>query len=143
VNSREPAGVVVAQTPAAGGPAIPGTAVNIVVSTGFNAVPESRGAPLQDAVTIMDREGYAVDVVIAFDPAAPPDTVIAQSIPAGSVMPVGTVVTLTINGAAPEQPDPAQPAPADPAQPAPADPAQPAPEQPGPTEVQAPVVPIQ
>ena len=135
VNSREPAGVVVAQTPAAGGPAIPGTAVNIVVSTGFNAVPESRGAPLQDAVTIMDREGYAVDVVIAFDPAAPPDTVIAQSIPAGSVMPVGTVVTLTINGAAPEQPDPAQPAPADPAQPAP--------EQPGPTEVQAPVVPIQ
>ena len=140
VDSPEPAGTVVSQTPEPGGPAVPETAVDIVVSTGFNSVPESRGAPLQDAVTIMDREGYAVDVVLVSDPAQLPNTVIAQSIPAGTVLPVGSVVTLTVNSAAPvpEQPvDPGQPA-------QPADPAQPdQPAAPGPTEVQAPIVPIQ
>lgn len=121
-NSPLPAGAVVSQIPEAGGPAIPQTAVDIVVSTGFNTVPESRGAPLQDAVTIMDRQGYAVDVVVAFNPAQPPDTVIGQSIAAGTLMPVGTVVVLTVNGAAPSEPVLPEP---------------------GPSEAQAPTVPIE
>jgi Uncharacterized protein conserved in bacteria len=135
VDAPQPAGVVVSQTPSPGGTVIPGTAVDIVVSTGFSSIPETRGAPAQDAVTIMERAGYVVEIVPAADPASPPDSVIAQSIAAGTSLPVGTVVTLTVNtGAAPA------PAPADPGQEQPA-PAQPA--QPGPTEVPAEVVPIQ
>ncbi len=154
VDAPQPAGVVVSQTPSPGGTVIPGTAVDIVVSTGFSTIPETRGAPAQDAVTIMERAGYTVQIVPAADPASPPDTVIAQSIAAGTSLPVGTVVTLTVNtGTAPapadpgqEQPAPVEPAPGQPAQPEPAQPAQPAPAQPaqpGPTEIPAEIVPIQ
>lgn len=135
VDAAQPAGVVVSQSPDSGGTVIPGTAVDIVVSTGFFTVPESRGAPTQDAITIMERAGFIVNVVPAADPSAAPDSVLSQSIAAGVLMPVGTVITLTVNSAEPA------PAPA-PAQPEPA-PAQPAPAQPGPTEVPAEVVPIE
>lgn len=145
VDSPQPAGAVVSQNPAPGGTAIPGTAVDIVVSSGFYTVPETRGAPVQDAITIMQRAGYEVDVVPVSDPASPPDTVIAQSIPVGTIMPVGTVISLTVNAAtapAPDQPVPGDPAQPAPDQPAPAEPAQPAPAQPGPTEIPAEIVPI-
>lgn len=135
VDAPLPAGAVVTQNPAPGGTAIPGTAVDIVVSSGFYTVPEARGAPIQDAITIMQRAGYVVDVVQMSDPNSPPDTVIAQAIPVGTVMPVGTVVTLTVS--APVIPEPDQPAPIQP-EPAP----QPVPQQPGPTEVPAEVVPV-
>jgi membrane peptidoglycan carboxypeptidase len=124
VDSPLPAGFVVSQSPGPGGTAIPNTAVNVTVSTGFNAVPESRGAPLRDATTIIEREGFLVSVVQATDPNAQAGAVIAQSVPAGTSMPVGTVITLTVNetGGSPEQP--AQP------------------EQPGLEEIPAQVVPV-
>jgi membrane peptidoglycan carboxypeptidase len=112
VDSPLPAGFVVSQSPGPGGTAIPNTAVNVTISTGFNLVPETRGAPLNDATTIMEREGFLVSVAQASDPNAPAGAVIAQSVPAGTSLPVGTVITLTVNeaGGAPEQPgQPAQP----------------------------------
>ena len=108
-DSPLPAGTVVSQSPAPGGTAIPNTAVNIVVATGFNAIPESRGAPLADATTIMERAGFLVSIAQASDPGAPAGSVIAQSIPAGSSMPVGTVVTLTVNESGGGPVDPGQP----------------------------------
>jgi len=149
VDAPSPAGEVISQTPSAGGTAVPGTAVDITISTGFFTVPETRGAPLEDATTILERAGFAVQVVPGADPSAPPNSVLAQSISAGSITPVGTVITVTVNDAAvqPEPAQPAQPAPDQPApdQPAPDQPApaQPAPAQPGPDEVPAEVVPIQ
>lgn len=112
VDSPLPAGIVVSQSPAAGGTAIPNTAVNVTISTGFNFVPETRGAPLGDATTIIEREGFLVSVAQATDPNAPAGAVIAQSVPAGTSVPVGTVITLTVNeaGGAPEEPgQPQQP----------------------------------
>ena len=96
-DGPQPAGVVLSQQPGPGGTAIPNSAVNVIVSTGNNAVPETRGAPLIDATTIMDRAGFTITVETASDPNAPADAVIAQSIPAGTVMPVGTVIVLTVN----------------------------------------------
>lgn len=113
VDSPLPAGFVVSQTPGPGGTAIPNTTVNVTISTGFNTVPESRGAPLGDATTIMEREGFLVSVAQVSDPSVAAGAVVAQSIAAGTSMPVGTVITLTVNevGAVPEQPaQPAQPA---------------------------------
>lgn len=112
VDSPLPAGLVVSQSPGPGGIAIPNTAVNVTISTGFNTVPESRGAPLGDATTIMERAGFLVSVAQAADPNSPDGAVIAQSIAAGTVLPVGTVITLTVNetGGSPEQPgQPQQP----------------------------------
>ena len=105
-DSPLPAGAVVAQSPAPGGTAIPNTAVNVIISTGFNAVPESRGAPVKDATTIMERAGFLVSIAQGSDPNAPAGSVIAQSIEAGTSMPVGTVITLTVNeaGGTPDQP---------------------------------------
>ena len=143
VDAPQPAGTVVSQNPPAGGTVIPGSGVDIVVSTGFNTIPEGRGSPLQDAVTLMERAGYGVQLVPANDPNSPPNVVIAQSVPAQTIMPVGTVVTLTFNNLGQDPaPDPAQPQPApapNAAEPQPA----PQPVDPGPTGVPAPIVPIE
>ena len=96
-DSPEPAGTVVAQTPEPGGPAVPETAVDIVVSTGLNTVPESRGAPVQDATTIMERAGYTAEIVLLETATVTPGLVMQQSVPAGTVAPVGSVILLTVS----------------------------------------------
>ena len=128
-DSPEPAGTVVAQTPEPGDPAVPETAVDIVVSTGFNTVPESRGAPVQDATTIMERAGYTAEIVPLETSTVTSGLVIRQSVPAGTVAPVGSVILLTVSTPPtlvpqPEVPQPEVPQPApDPAAPPVEDPA--------------------
>ncbi|MEC9128774.1 MAG: penicillin-binding transpeptidase domain-containing protein, partial [Actinomycetota bacterium] len=123
-DSPEPAGTVVAQTPEPGGPAVPETAVDIVVSTGLNTVPESRGAPVQDATTIMERAGYTAEIVLLETATVTPGLVMQQSVPAGTVAPVGSVILLTVSTPptlVPQPaPDPAAPPVEDPAVAAPA-----------------------
>jgi len=71
----------------------------VIVSTGFpgfSTVPESRGAPIQDAITIMERAGYATEIVLAETATVTPGLVIQQSVPAGTVAPMGSVVLLTV-----------------------------------------------
>ena len=132
-DSSEPAGTVLAQTPEPGGPAVPETAVDIVVSTGLNTVPESRGAPVQDATTIMERAGYTAEIVLIETATVTPGLVMQQSVPAGTVAPVGSVILLTVSTPPtlvpqPEVPQPEVPQPApDPAAPPVEDPAEPAP----------------
>lgn len=112
VDSPEPAGVIVGQSPGSGGIAIPNAPVNIEISTGYFTVPETRGAPLDDAITILERAGYSVDFVLAVDPNTTAGIVTAQSIPAGSYLPNGTLVTLTVASGGTETPsDPAAPQP--------------------------------
>ena len=123
-DSPEPAGTVVAQTPEPGGPAVPETAVDIVVSTGLNTVPESRGAPVQDATTIMERAGYTAEIVLLETATVTPGLVIQQSVPAGTVAPVGSVILLTVSTPPTLVPQPEVPQPApDPAAPPVEDPA--------------------
>ena len=117
-DSPEPAGTVVAQTPEPGGPAVPETAVDIVVSTGLNTVPESRGAPVQDATTIMERAGYSTEIVLLETATVIPGLVVQQSVPAGTVAPVGSVILLTVSTPPTLVPQPEVPQPApDPAAP--------------------------
>lgn len=123
-DSPEPAGTVVAQTPEPGGPAVPETAVDIVLSTGLNTVPESRGAPVQDATTIMERAGYTAEIVLLETATVTPGLVIQQSVPAGTVAPVGSVILLTVSTPPTLVPQPEVPQPApDPAAPPVEDPA--------------------
>ncbi len=113
-DSPGPAGTVVAQTPEPGGPAVPETAVDIVVSTGLNTVPESRGAPVQDATTIMERAGYTAEIVLLETATVTPGLVIQQSVPAGTVAPVGSVILLTVSTPPTLVPQPEVPQPAPP-----------------------------
>jgi len=127
-DSPEPAGTVLAQTPEPGGPAVPETAVDIVVSTGLNIVPESRGAPVQDATTIMERAGYTAEIVLLETATVTPGLVMQQSVPAGTVAPVGSIILLTVSTPPTLVPQPEVPQPApDPAAPPVEDPAAPAP----------------
>ncbi|MED5527214.1 MAG: PASTA domain-containing protein, partial [Actinomycetota bacterium] len=100
------------------------TAVDIVVSTGLNTVPESRGAPVQDATTIMERAGYTAEIVLLETATVTPGLVMQQSVPAGTVAPVGSVILLTVSTPptlVPQPaPDPAAPPVEDPAVAAPA-----------------------
>ena len=113
-DSPGPAGTVVAQTPEPGGPAVPETAVDIVVSTGLNTVPESRGAPVQDATTIMERAGYTAEIALLETATVTPGLVVQQSVPAGTVAPVGSVILLTVSTPPTLVPQPEVPQPAPP-----------------------------
>ena len=87
VDGPELAGTVISQDPEAESPAIPESTVSIEVSTGQNTIPESRGAPLTDATTIMDRAGFTIEIIQVPEGSVPDGTVIDQSIPAGTIMP--------------------------------------------------------
>lgn len=89
-------GEVIGQSPAAGTRSAPGTQVTVIVSTGISVVPEVRGAPLQDATTLMANAGFQVTSITAVEPNVAIGTVIAQSSPAGTMLPYGTVITLTV-----------------------------------------------
>ena len=71
--------------------------MDIVVSTGLNTVPESRGAPVQDATTIMERSGYTAEIVLLETATVTPGLVMQQSVPAGTLAPVGSVILLTVS----------------------------------------------
>ena len=98
--------------------------MDIVVSTGLNTVPESRGAPVQDATTIMERSGYTAEIVLLETATVTPGLVLQQSVPAGTVAPVGSVILLTVSAPPTLVPQPEIPQPApDPAAPPVEDPA--------------------
>jgi membrane peptidoglycan carboxypeptidase len=90
------AGQVIGQSPAAGTRSAPGTQVTVVVGSGISVVPEVRGAPLQDATTLMNKAGFQVTSVTADAPNLEPGTVIAQSSDLNTLLPYGTVITLTV-----------------------------------------------
>lgn len=90
------AGEVIGQSPAAGTRSAPGTAVTVLVGSGISVVPEVRGAPLQDATTLMSNAGFQVTSVTADAPNLEAGTVIAQSSDMNTLLPYGSVITLTV-----------------------------------------------
>jgi len=95
------AGQVIGQSPAPGTRSAPGTQVTVIVGSGISVVPEVRGAPLQDATTLMNKAGFQVTSVTADAPNLEPGTVIAQSSDLNTLLPYGTVITLTVAASGP------------------------------------------
>jgi membrane peptidoglycan carboxypeptidase len=95
------AGEVIGQSPAAGTRSAPGTQVTVIVGSGISVVPEVRGAPLQDATTLMNNAGFEVTSVTADAPNLEAGTVIAQSSDMNTLLPYGTVITLTVAAGGP------------------------------------------
>jgi serine/threonine-protein kinase len=97
VFSDQPTGTVVAQDPAAGVRASPGTKVRINVSKGSASVPvpSQVGSTVADATANLEAKGFKVaTTLVASSEAA--DTVVAQS-PAGGSAPKGATVQLSVS----------------------------------------------
>jgi beta-lactam-binding protein with PASTA domain len=97
VFSDQPTGTVVAQDPAAGTQAPPGTKVRINVSKGAGTVqvPSQVGSTVDDAKANLAAKGFKVDVTLVPSNEAA-DTVVAQS-PAGGAAPKGATVQLSVS----------------------------------------------
>ena len=96
---------VISSSPAAGTQVVVGTSVNLVVSAGQKTVtvPDVRGQSQANATTKMTNAGLQVSIGTAYSSQAA-GTVISESPTQGTVVPVGSTVTMQIsNGPAPVQ----------------------------------------
>ena len=111
-NDTIPSGQVAAQSPAAGAEAAKGSTVAITVSTGkANAtVPDLSGRTQEQAQRALDEAKLTGEFVETFSDTVAAGQVIGQAPPAGSQMPVGSLVTVTISkGKTPAPPRPRYP----------------------------------
>jgi beta-lactam-binding protein with PASTA domain len=93
-----PAGIVISQAPAPDTTALPGTAVDLVVSKGGIAVPDVTGQARGAASAALTTAGLAVGPVTEqYSLAVPAGNVISQSIPAGTPVMPGAEVGLVVS----------------------------------------------
>jgi hypothetical protein len=101
VNSPVVAGLVIAQSPLAGGTIAPGGAVNLTVSLGpapANTVPAVIGLARADAASAITAVGLAVGVVsFANSAAVAAGSVILTNPVAGTSRPAGSTVAMTVS----------------------------------------------
>jgi beta-lactam-binding protein with PASTA domain len=98
-NDTIPAGQVAAQAPAAGADAAKGSTVGITVSTGKTnvVVPDLSGRTKEQATRSLETAKLTGEFIESFSSTVPADQVIGQAPPAGSQMPAGSVVTVSIS----------------------------------------------
>lgn len=106
-DSPSPAGAVLASAPAQGARVPPGSTVALTVASGSNAVPDSRGASVGDALRALGAAGFATSSRTVFDSTVTEGTVVGSDPSPGVVVAVGSTVTLLIAGVDPAgQPTP-------------------------------------
>jgi DNA-binding beta-propeller fold protein YncE len=92
---------VLGESPAAGTPAAPGTAVNLVVSA-YSTVPDVTGQPSGTAVSALTASGLAAgNVTSQTSSSVPSGDVISESPAAGSVVAPSSSVNLVVSSGAP------------------------------------------
>ena len=95
-NSAKPAGTVVRQSPQAGTLLAPNSPVTIYVSGGGTQVTSTVGDPRATAISILQNEGFKVQVITAAGPAgSTPDNVFQQT-PSSGTLPQGSTVTIYV-----------------------------------------------
>ncbi|HPU97929.1 MAG TPA: PASTA domain-containing protein, partial [Candidatus Hydrogenedentes bacterium] len=93
-----PAGNVASQSPEGGAMVQPGTAVDLVVSTGQPTVPDVTGLAEPDALSaILAVPGLGVSVTLQCSDTVAAGLVAGQSVSGGTVAACGTVVILTVS----------------------------------------------
>ena len=94
-----PAGFVMSQSPGAGTNVAAGSAVAMTISSGPSsvAVPKVVGAPQSTAAESIAAAGLAINVVNVNDPAAAAGLVLSQSPIAGTQVPPGSAVIVTVS----------------------------------------------
>jgi serine/threonine-protein kinase len=97
------AGVIIAESPAAGSEAHQGDTITLTVSTGKApvAVPDVTGKPLADATYLLGQAGFKYTTKHENSPTVPSGDVTRTDPPAGTPTPKGSVVTVYLsNGGA-------------------------------------------
>lgn len=129
-SSGQPAGYVLDQDPSDGTQVPVGSQVSITVASGQVKVPDVVGFDQAQALSDLTQAGFQVQVVEQEDGSVAAGTVLAQAPEAGSVLPRGSVVTITTAVASvvpsnvpTEAPPTFGPTEAPPTQPAPTEPA--------------------
>lgn len=90
-DSNQPADEVLGSDPPAGTPVQRGTVVALVLASGSQSVPDVRGVPLDRARTLLEGAGFVAVVPDGADPASP---VMAVQPHPGTVLRLGSEVTL-------------------------------------------------
>jgi serine/threonine-protein kinase len=111
-DSPRPQGEVLSSSPSEGAQAAVDSAVNLVVASGRNVVPNVVGANEAEARAALEDAGFTVRTVRQYDAANPPGQVLDQTPGEDEVRPVGTAVTITVATEPPPTPTPA-PSPSD------------------------------
>ncbi len=109
-DSDQPANQVLQASQSPGARVPNGTAVDLVVASGNNVVPNVTGADLASATATLTSAGFQVNSISQFDAANRPGTVLDQTPAADTSRPLGSSVTLTV-AAAPPSPTPSSSSP--------------------------------
>ncbi len=107
-DTTAPQGTVLSQDPAAGASVDKGSAVDIVVAGSGNVVvPDLVGLSQTDAEAAIAAAGLALESVLEdYSPDVPPGSVVEQTPAAGSSVPYGTAVTISVSRGASPAPSP-------------------------------------
>ncbi|HEY8045759.1 MAG TPA: PASTA domain-containing protein, partial [Streptosporangiaceae bacterium] len=95
-TSAKPAGTVVRQNPAAGTLLAPNSPVTIYVSGGGTQVQSTVGDPKATAVSILQNEGFKVQVITVAGPAGSTPGNVFQQTPSSGTLPQGSTVTIYV-----------------------------------------------
>jgi tRNA A-37 threonylcarbamoyl transferase component Bud32 len=94
--STAPAGTVLRSSPEAASPQSPGTAVNLVVASGFNTVPSTAGLTRDAAIAAIQSAGFAAQFVVETDAAAVRGTVLRSEPADATSLELGRAVTIVV-----------------------------------------------
>ncbi|MEV5960758.1 Stk1 family PASTA domain-containing Ser/Thr kinase [Kribbella sp. NPDC051952] len=110
-DSSEKKGTVLAVAPDPNGTYAPGTEFTLTVSSGVQQVdvPDVVTQTQDDATATLKQLGFRVGYASASQPNAADQTVLQQSVKAGTKAAKGTLITLTINNVQETSPPPSQP----------------------------------
>jgi beta-lactam-binding protein with PASTA domain len=111
-SATVPIGAVIAQTPASGTPVLPGTTVDLAVSSGVQPalMPDLLGQPRTQAESAVAGAGLVLgSVTLDHSDSVAADGVISQSPAPGTLLPPGTAVSIVVSlGPAPAVVDPVE-----------------------------------
>jgi len=118
--SASAAGTVLRSSPAAASRLAPGTAVNVVVASGYNTVPTTAGLTRDEAAAALTAAGFGVVFAEETDGSVPRATVLRTEPAAAATLPLARSVTVVLAAAPASTPVPTpSPAPAPTGTPAP------------------------
>jgi serine/threonine-protein kinase len=100
-DSDQPAGTVIAASPAEGTQVAKGSTVALTVSSGKVPVPSVIGEPQEQAKADLSNAGFSVTVIPQTTSSVAAGTVIAQNPKAGTLLNQGKIVTITVAQAPP------------------------------------------
>ncbi|AWB96453.1 hypothetical protein DCE93_13010 [Agromyces badenianii] len=107
IDSGHAGDTVLASAPGAGTRVDQGSVIGLTVASGFNRVPETVGMSQAGAAALLESAGFAANVAVERSGTAAAGTVLGVEPHAGTVLRIGTTVTIVVAASAEPAPTPA------------------------------------